>query len=212
VNAEAINVLKFSSPTSPPPNLCTNVRLRRPSELGGSNASAFTWARAADPSAKLFISDSSVEAIGQPKADAFYALVQDLRARGAPIDGVGFHGHLRLDDMMAVGSAVWKPILAAGIQRFNDLGLEVQITELDVSIVLPASQAELQDQASVFRDVLDVCLAAQNNRCTAFNMWGFTDKYSWIPTFRPGEGAALIFDTLYNRKPAYYSLSTRLSQ
>lgn len=170
-------------------------------------ASAFIWAKEADPSATLLISDSDVES--GTKADAFFALVQDLQARGAPIDAVGFHAHLRLDDMMALGANQWKPLLAAAVQRFNNIGLEVQITELDVSIVLPATETELENQASVFSDVLDVCLTTQG--CTAFNMWGFTDKYSWIPTIRPGEGAALIFDTSYNPKPSYHALLQRLS-
>ncbi|MEM2029204.1 MAG: endo-1,4-beta-xylanase [Candidatus Bathyarchaeia archaeon] len=35
-------------------------------------------------------------------------------------------------------------------------------------------------------------------------MWGFTDKYSWIPIYFSGYGAALIFDESYMPKPAYY--------
>jgi len=37
-------------------------------------------------------------------------------------------------------------------------------------------------------------------------MWGFTDKYSWIPEFFSGYGWALPFDAYYNPKPAYYAL------
>jgi len=34
----------------------------------------------------------------------------------------------------------------------------------------------------------------------------FTDRYSWIPGFFPGYGAALIFDENYQAKPAYDAL------
>ncbi|MBS7648514.1 endo-1,4-beta-xylanase, partial [Candidatus Bathyarchaeota archaeon] len=37
-----------------------------------------------------------------------------------------------------------------------------------------------------------------------FVMWGFTDEYSWIPSYFSGYGAALIFDESYRPKPAYY--------
>ena len=36
-----------------------------------------------------------------------------------------------------------------------------------------------------------------------FVMWGFTDKSSWIPKFFPGFNDALIFDRIYQPKPAY---------
>jgi endo-1,4-beta-xylanase len=36
-------------------------------------------------------------------------------------------------------------------------------------------------------------------------VWGVTDKYSWVPDFFPGEGAALIFDENYAKKPAYFA-------
>jgi endo-1,4-beta-xylanase len=34
-------------------------------------------------------------------------------------------------------------------------------------------------------------------------VWGFTDKYSWIPEWFPGFGAATVFDRRYTRKPAW---------
>jgi len=39
--------------------------------------------------------------------------------------------------------------------------------------------------------------------CQTFMMWGFTDKYSWIPAQFPGYGAACIYDENYQPKPAY---------
>jgi hypothetical protein len=41
-------------------------------------------------------------------------------------------------------------------------------------------------------------------------MWGFTDKYSWIPGFFSGFGDALIFDVNYQPKPAYSAMLSAL--
>ncbi|WP_433541931.1 endo-1,4-beta-xylanase [Streptosporangium sandarakinum] len=49
---------------------------------------AFRWARAAGPSAKLYINDFSVE-WSTPKRAGLHNLVRDLRAQGVPIDDVG---------------------------------------------------------------------------------------------------------------------------
>jgi endo-1,4-beta-xylanase len=43
-------------------------------------------------------------------------------------------------------------------------------------------------------------------------MWGFTDAHSWVPSSFPGYGAALIFDEMYQPKPAYDALAQGLSQ
>jgi endo-1,4-beta-xylanase len=48
--------------------------------------------------------------------------------------------------------------------------------------------------------------------CKAYTMWGFTDAHSWIPSFSPGSGAALIFDQNYAPKPAYYLLQETLQK
>jgi len=35
---------------------------------------------------------------------------------------------------------------------------------------------------------------------------GVSDKYSWIPGVFAGEGAALLFDEDFQKKPAYYAM------
>jgi endo-1,4-beta-xylanase len=56
---------------------------------------AFEWARQADPNALLFYNDYNTGDLG-PKSDAVYAMVQDFKSSGAPIDGVGFEMHISL--------------------------------------------------------------------------------------------------------------------
>lgn len=162
---------------------------------------AFRWARAADPDALLFYNDYDTEGIN-PKSDAVYAMVKDFRARGVPIDGVGIQAHIV--DLEAKDLAT----IEQNIARLVALGVEVHITELDVGLASGAGQpdaAALKRQAEIYKRIADACL--RQPKCTAFQTWGFTDKYTWIPNFTKGaKGAPLPFDASYRKKPAYDAL------
>jgi endo-1,4-beta-xylanase len=105
--------------------------------------------------------------------------------------------------------------VAANISRLTALGVQVHITELDVSLPLDSSGVpgsdDLLRQATVYRGVVRACL--QNPGCTAIQTWGFTDKYSWIGSHSHGtRGAALPFDRTYKPKPAYDAMLEELSR
>ncbi|MBO3841491.1 MAG: endo-1,4-beta-xylanase [Candidatus Brockarchaeota archaeon] len=155
----------------------------------------FRWAHEADPQALLFYNDYGAEGLGV-KSDAVYNLVKSLLEKGVPIHGVGLQMHVSTEHYPTPQE------ISANIKRLSDLGLDIHITEMDVRLKLPAESADLVRQAEIYRDVLMVCLSSE--KCTAFVMWGFTDRYSWIPEFFSGYGSALIFDESYNPKPAYY--------
>lgn len=158
-------------------------------------ADALRWAHEADPQAKLFINDYNVE-WENPKSDAMYALVQSLLAQHVPISGVGFETHLGLQYGM--------PSMQTNMQRFADLGLDVDITEMDVRMILPATPALLAEQADWYSQALQSCIAVR--RCVDFTVWEYTDKYSWVPGVFAGQGAADIYDENLDPKPAYYAL------
>jgi endo-1,4-beta-xylanase len=160
-------------------------------------ALAFRWAHEADPQARLRYNDYGGEGAGA-KADGIYNLMAALRGKGLPIHGVGLQMHTSLRDAPRAGDVRFNML------RLAALGLETPITEMDVSLPMPASRADLRAQAALYRDVLQTCLAAP--RCHSFSTWGATDRYSWIPEYFPGQGAALLFDADYRAKSAYYSL------
>lgn len=162
---------------------------------------AFRWAHQADPDARLFYNDYNGEEMNH-KADAIYELVKGMVERGVPIHGVGLQMHIT-----AEGGLRW-PQVQQNMQRLNELGLEVHITELDVRIAGTPTADKLARQAEVYRAAMATCLAAP--RCTALVMWGFTDRHSWIPALFGGQGAALPFDDLYRPKPAYSALAEAL--
>jgi endo-1,4-beta-xylanase len=158
-------------------------------------ALAFRRARAADPTAKLYLNDYNVEGVNA-KSNALYDLVRTLRQQGVPVDGVGLQAHLILGQVPGD--------IRQNIERFTALGVEVAITELDVRMTLPPDADKLTRQAADYRRVADACLAVP--RCVGISVWDFTDRYSWVPSVFAGQGAALPFDENLRPKPAYDAL------
>ena len=158
---------------------------------------AFRWAHEADPDALLIYNDYGGEGLNR-KSDAIYQLVQSLLASDVPIHGVGLQMHV------AVNAAPDHEDIAANMARLADLGLQVQITEMDVRIRQPAIAGDAEQQAQVYQAMLQTCLNADN--CNTFVTWGYTDRYSWVPYYFKGWGDALILDHDYQAKPSYHSL------
>lgn len=176
-------------------------------ELGpGIIADAFRWAHQADPKAELYFNDYNVESVN-PKSNAYYALIKDLLAQRVPVDGFSAQSHLST-------RYGFPGDLETNLKRFADLGLGTAITELDVRMDLPANgvpTAEmLAKQADYYNRTLVACLNVKG--CDSFTIWGFTDKYSWVPVFFQGEGAATVMWDDFTRKPAYDALQCTLAK
>ena len=179
--------------------------------LAGKNTAyieqAFRWAHEADPNALLFYNEAGGEGLNR-KSDAVYAMVKDFKARHVPIDGVGLQLHISNLDVDTAD-------VAANIARLAALGVQVQITELDVSLPVDdrgevTHKSDLARQAEIYRAIVRACL--QNPGCTAIQIWGFTDKYSWIGSHsRHTRDRALLFDRNYQPKPSYQAILDELS-
>ncbi|MDQ0827871.1 endo-1,4-beta-xylanase [Arthrobacter sp. B2I5] len=167
-------------------------------------ADAFRWAHEADPAAKLFFNDYGVESINS-KSTAYVGLISKLLAEGVPVDGFAVQGHLSTQ-------YGFPGDLKANLQRFDDLGLETAVTEIDVRMNIAAgtkpTEAQLAKQASYYQQALEACLNVED--CKSFTIWGFNDKYSWVPVFFSGQGEATVMWEDYTRKPSYYALQSTL--
>jgi endo-1,4-beta-xylanase len=163
---------------------------------------AFRWAHEADPAAKLFYNDYDAEEINR-KSDAIYEMAKEFKKHGVPLDGIGFQAHvsLKFDDPKKLDS------FAKNMERFAKLGLELQITELDVRLN-DSSEASLSAQAKLYGEITTLCV--QQPSCKLIQTWGFTDKHSWIPGFYKGQGWALLWDDKYQKKPAYQAVFNAL--
>lgn len=158
------------------------------------------WARESDPDAKLYMNEIAADGIS-PKSDAFYRLVADLKRRGAPLDGVGFQAHFNLDGV--------PDGFEDNLRRFAELGLDVRITELDVALRLPADAKALAAQADIYARAARACLRV--DRCRGITVWGFTDRFSWIPAGQKGFGDATLLDREFEPKPAYRAFADALA-
>lgn len=157
-------------------------------------ALAFEFAHQADPDALLFYNDNGGEGLNA-KSQGIYNLVKGLVQAGVPIHGVGLQMHT------APVVAPDTPELIANMQRLGKLGLIVHITEMDVRTQYSTAPFEqkLQDQALVYRQVMEACL--QSSNCQGFFTWGLTDRFSWIPGLTGKPDFPLLFDENYQPKP-----------
>ncbi len=155
---------------------------------------AFRQARISAPNSQLLYNDYDVAWEGA-KADAMYQLLQSQLEAGVPINGAGFQMHINADFDRFES-------VKRNFQRFAELGLDIYITELDVAI---RNGESAERQAEVYSRVLSLCL--EMPACKAYQTWGFTDRYTWLRGFSP-----LIFDDVYNPKPAYFSIQQRLQE
>jgi endo-1,4-beta-xylanase len=162
---------------------------------------AFRAAAAADPGARLFYNDYGIETSSARQTAAF-TLVKDLVDRGVPIHGIGFQAHFVL------GSTPSAAVLSASMDRFAALGLEVQLTELDIRIPNPATPEKLDAQAEEYRRTVEVCIA--HPACSTVVVWGLDDGNSWVPGTFPGFGAPLLFTSTFLPKPAYAAVQESL--
>jgi endo-1,4-beta-xylanase len=171
---------------------------------------AFSTARAAAPSARLYVDDFDVEGAVE-KADRYYQLVSSLAQQGVAIDGVGLEGHFMIGDGGSFPPAPPAAELAANLERFASLGMETMVTSVDVSLREKDVSADaLARQADAYRRVLQGCLAARG--CRAFATWGVGDRDSWIPQAFEGWGSPLLFDAAYAPKPAYGALKREFTE
>jgi endo-1,4-beta-xylanase len=154
---------------------------------------AFQWAHEADPDALLFYNDYDIET-GNYKSGLLYETLKKWLAAGVPVSGVGFQSHFKY--------VIQTDVLAENIARFNALGLEVHLTEIDYATTPGYAKSE-QDQLQVYTNLMEACLKAP--KCPVFILWGVTDKYSWLnKANRPAN--PLILDADYQPKPAYAAL------
>ncbi|MBA2896913.1 endo-1,4-beta-xylanase [Nonomuraea soli] len=149
---------------------------------------AFRTARAADPSAKLCYNDYNIDNWSWAKTQGVYNMVRDFKQRGVPIDCVGLQSHFN-------SNSPYNSNYRTTIQSFAALGVDVQITELDIQ----------GGSATTYANVVNDCLAVA--RCTGVTVWGVRDTDSWL-----GSGAsALLFDGNGNKKAAYTSVLNALN-
>jgi endo-1,4-beta-xylanase len=182
-------------------------------QLGpGHIAEAFELAHAVDPEARLFVNDF-VDLKPGEKQERYFRLVRDLLDANVPLHGVGFQGHLAFLPTAPPGDAdlASEEEIAATLRRFAALGLDVEITELNVHTWRFEGDraARLERQRELYASTVRACVAVPG--CTAVTVWLFTDRYPTTAEllFRR-DGEPLLFDDDYAPKPAYFGVRDAL--
>ncbi|WP_410770458.1 endo-1,4-beta-xylanase [Fontibacillus sp. BL9] len=171
-------------------------------------AEAFRFAHEADPNALLFYNDYNES---HPlKRDKIYTLVKSLLDRGVPIHGIGLQAHWNLYDPSLDD-------IRAAIEKYASLGLQLQLTELDVSVfrfedkrtdLVKPEPGMLARQAEVYEAVFRL-LREYREFISGVTFWGAADDYTWLDDFpvRGRKNWPFLFDEQHQPKPAFDRLA-----
>lgn len=166
-------------------------------------ARAFEYAHQADPDALLFYNDYGHE-YSTAKRTAILNLVNDLKARGVPIHGIGLQMHTRYNQTDAN--------IISAISLAAATGLKVHISELDIALnpdnnktlTYNSTLAELQSMK--YKLIVKTFYAIPKAQQYGITTWNVTDADSWIPNEYSRPDWPLPFDNKYQRKAAYQGI------
>jgi endo-1,4-beta-xylanase len=164
---------------------------------------AFTWARQADPDAKLLMNDFNNE-VANSTSDAMYQKMKEMKQHGVPIDGIGMQMHLDGNNPPKRQDVIYN------MQRFAALGVGVYVTEFDVTMQDFHGTPEEKEirQAFIYHDMLRACI--ESNVCKSFALLGVTDKETWYNELCCPASDPLPFDDNYQPKPAFWAMREAL--
>ena len=175
-------------------------------------AKAFEYAHEADPDALLFYNDYN--AVDPEKRDKIHEMLKKLLDAGVPVHGMGIQGHW----------SVFEPNdanLRAAIEKYASLGLQVQITELDISIYPAEDQRRdpVPDENQTFTQELEQKQMEQYDMIfrvfrdyrkviTGVTFWNISDRRSWLDNFpvRGRKNYPLLFDKDLQPKKAFWKV------
>lgn len=98
--------------------------------------------------------------------------------------------------------------METNLQDFAALDVETSYTELDIRMEMPPNDDKLAQQKKDFHAVIESCNG--NEKCIGTTVWGYTDKYSWVPGVFEGYGAPCPWDENLEKKPAYSGILSAL--
>ena len=127
-------------------------------------------------------------------------ILKPLKEKGL-IDGMGMQSHLLMDTptMEEYKTALY---------MYGELGLEVQLTELDIHNADP-SEESMKALADRYAELFSILVKAKDEgkaNITAVTIWNLRDEDSWLSGFRRETSHPLLFEGKAKAKEAYYSV------
>jgi endo-1,4-beta-xylanase len=176
-------------------------------------AKAFQFAHEADPDALLFYNDYNE--IDPVKREKIFKLVKGLKDAGIPIHGIGLQGHWAINEPS-------EQQLDSTLGRFAELGLKIQITELDISVYPKehnARERRSADYDTLFTaekenkqiELYKMCFRLfrkYRNTISGVTFWNISDRHSWLDNFpvRGRKDYPLLFDKDLKPKKVYWEV------
>ncbi|MFW5767995.1 MAG: endo-1,4-beta-xylanase [Bacteroidota bacterium] len=172
-------------------------------------ARAFELAHKADPDAVLFYNDFNIER-DTVKLHATLRMIEKLKDQNVPISGLGFQMHIRMDTD--------EETIEYALKKAAETGLQIHLSEIDiifnkhddtpgggVQVHDELTEEMLQAQAEKYQWLAEAYVRnVPSDQRYGMTVWGFSDKYSWIPSFFDIDDWPCIYDSEMNPKPAYY--------
>ncbi|MEK9603094.1 MAG: endo-1,4-beta-xylanase [Flavobacteriaceae bacterium] len=179
-------------------------------EICGSEyiAKAFEMAHAIAPKKKLFYNDYGL--LSSSKQKKVFRLLKGLIDHGVPVHGIGIQAHWSIYDHPQDVEKL--------ISRFASLGLEIHITELDVSVFRGGDKAKHRNyifseedqkrQVAFYQSIFKI-FRKYKNEISSVSFWGVRDNESWLNK-HPVKGRRnypLLFDDQGMPKKSFYAIS-----
>ena len=143
-------------------------------------------------------------------------MVKGLKDAGVPIHGVGLQGHWAINEPS-------QEQLDSTIGRFAELGLKLQITELDISVYPKehnARERKEEDNNTAFTEEKERRQMEVYKRCFSVfrkyknvlygvTFWNISDRSSWLDNFpvRGRKDYPLLFDVNMLPKKAFWEVA-----
>lgn len=168
---------------------------------------AFEYAHLAAPDAKLFYNDYNES--DPIKSEKIYMLVKGLLERDVPIHGIGLQAHWSL----------YHPSydeIKRAIEKYASLGLELQMTEMDVSVYrfddkskgLTVPPPELLEKLAERYEKFFAIFKEYSDVISNITLWAGADDYTWLDGFpvRGRKNWPTLFDEQHQPKEAFYRI------
>ena len=176
-------------------------------------AKAFEYAHEADPDAALYYNDYNE--INPVKRAKIIEMIQKLRKSGIPINGVGLQGHWAINEPTAEE-------LEKTLKDFSKLKIDIQITELDISVYAKEHNAREKKpddtntsfteekenaQIEMYKRIFSL-FEKYKKEISVITFWNISDRSSWLDNFpvRGRKDYPLLFDKNLQPKKAYWEV------
>lgn len=148
---------------------------------------------------KLFYND--YDTFKSDKRERICELILEPLQKEKLVDGMGMQSHLvlRKTDLREYEES---------LRRFGGMGMEVQITELDIHNT-DCSEEGMSFLSFTYAHLFHMLVKAKKEGfadVTGVTFWGMKDDESWLTGFRGEKSYPLLFGDSFKPKPVYYSV------